>query len=259
MYASQPRLFLGIALAFLPVVILDALVQQLFFGTSDVAGVENQGETGGVLATFGFTLTVALTVTALAIVQAATTRALVSIDAGKASTARAAYRHALNRLPTLVSAVTLAVIVVLLLSVTVAFLPLALWLVGRSAFLAQVIELEDRSAFGALRRSSELVQGRWLRVVSLAVVGAGFALLLGPTVGALMIFATDAPFAFLNIVAGLVYVFAMPLVALTTSYVYFDAIVREHLEGERGPDVPPSELPAGWARGSPGRTHGPAA
>ena len=245
MYASQPHLFLGIALAFLPIVVVDALVQQLFFGASGIAGVPNQGETGGVLATLGFTLTVVVTVSGLAIVQAATVRALLSIDAGKPITARAAYGHALHRLPRLIGAVALAAIVVLLLSVTVAFLPLAVWLVGRWAFLAQVVEVEDRSAFGALRRSSELVRGRWFRVVSLAVVGAGIALLLGPTIGALMIFATDAPFALLNIVAGLVYVLAMPLVALTTSYVYFDAVVREHLEAERGGDVLPSELPAG--------------
>jgi hypothetical protein len=37
------------------------------------------------------------------------------------------------------------------------------------------------------------------------VFGAAAALVLGPVVGALLILVTDAPFAFLNVVAGIVY------------------------------------------------------
>jgi hypothetical protein len=63
-----------------------------------------------------------------------------------------------------------------------------------------------------------------------------------PVVGALLIFATGAPFELLNIVAGVVYALAMPLVALTTAYVYFDAIVRERLEPYGQAAELPSEL-----------------
>jgi hypothetical protein len=102
-----------------------------------------------------------------------------------------------------------------------------------------VVELENASALGALKRSSDLVRGRWLNVVSLVVVGAGIALALGPIVGSVLIVLTDAPFELLNIVAGLVYALATPFVALTTAYVYIDAVVRERLEPE-----PARELPA---------------
>jgi hypothetical protein len=110
--------------------------------------------------------------------------------------------------------------------------------------VAQTVELEGQSSFRALRRSAELVRGRWFKVASLSVVGAGLALVLGPVVGALLILFTDAPFALLNVVAGLVYALALPLVALTTAYLYFDALVSERLHPRDEAAVLPSELPA---------------
>ena len=105
--------------------------------------------------------------------------------------------------------------------------------------LAQAVALEDCSATGGLRRSYELVRGRWLRVASLAGVGAVVTLAAGPLLGVLLIFLTDAPLALLNLVAGVVYALAMPFVALTTTYLYFDARVHAAL-------APPEErtLPA---------------
>jgi hypothetical protein len=86
------------------------------------------------------------------------------------------------------------------------------------------------------------VRGRWLRVVSLVAAGATIALALGPLVGALLILLTDAPFALLNLVSGLVYVVAIPFVALTTAFGYFDAVVREQLEPHGRLDVLPAEI-----------------
>ncbi len=54
---------------------------------------------------------------------------------------------------------------------------------------------------------------------------------------------TDAPLPLLNLVAGVVYALAMPFVALTTSYVYFDARARLELPGELDePGVLPAEI-----------------
>ena len=44
-----------------------------------------------------------------------------------------------------------------------------------------------------------------------------------------------------NVVAGLVYALMMPIVALTTVYVYFDCRVRDELD-DSGPDVLPAEI-----------------
>jgi hypothetical protein len=106
--------------------------------------------------------------------------------------------------------------------------------------LAQVVELEGRPAIEGLRRSGELVRERWFRVASLVGVGALLALLAGPLLGALLILLTDMPLALLNVVAGVVYTFALPFVAVTTCYVYFDARSRFELE----PPEDARELPA---------------
>jgi hypothetical protein len=67
-----------------------------------------------------------------------------------------------------------------------------------------------------------------------------------PIVGAALIALADAPLALLNIVAGVVYALAMPFVALTTTYVYFDARVSEELEPATPALLPPEvELSAG--------------
>ena len=92
--------------------------------------------------------------------------------------------------------------------------------------------------------------GRWLRVAFIVGIGALLALAAGPLLGALLIFLTEAPLVLLNIVAGVVYALAMPFVALTTAYVYFDARVREELAPEGAPPELPAEIELRPAAGS---------
>ena len=56
------------------------------------------------------------------------------------------------------------------------------------ALVAPVVELEDHRPFPSLRRSAELVRGRWIRVGSLVGVSAALALFAGPLLGAILIF-----------------------------------------------------------------------
>ena len=242
MYVARWRLFMGIGLAFLPVAVLITALQALVFGGSGLVGVEREGESGGVLALLVGAIGTTLALTGLGLVQSATARALVEIDSRRPIDPIRAFRLAFVRFRPMLAAVAAAVALVVLLGVTLALVPVAVWLVGRWALIAQAVELEGVSPLRALRRSSELVRGRWLKVVSLVVAGAAVALAVGPLVGALLILLTDAPFALLNIVAGLVYVIAMPLVALTTAYVYFDAVVRERVEPPPGLDELPAEV-----------------
>ena len=129
-----------------------------------------------------------------------------------------------------------------MLTATAILIPVAIWLAVRWSLLAPVVEIEDRrpsTPSGAAARSSA---AHWLRVASLVGVGTVLALVAGPLLGALLILLTDAPPALLNVVAGVVYALAMPFVALTTAYVYFDRRTRLELEPER--ESHPSELPA---------------
>jgi hypothetical protein len=187
-----------------------------------------------------FAIGTGLTVLALALVQAATACALVEVDAGRRIGPIHAYRLALRSIGPLLGAVAIAALVWVVLSSSVFLLPLAIWLVVRVALLAQVAVLEGVGPVGALRRSSRLVRRHWLKIASLVGAGAVFVLAAGPLLGALLIVLTSVPLAFLNLVAGFVYALAMPFVALTTSYAYFD--VRARLELAQIDD--PGELPA---------------
>jgi hypothetical protein len=128
-----------------------------------------------------------------------------------------------------------------LLATSLYLLPIAVWLAGRWALVVPVVELEDVGALAALRRSRRLVRGHWLKVASLVVAGGGLVLLLGPLIGALLILATNAPFWLVNVVAGVIYALAMPFVALTTAYLYFDCRVRDELRTEEAGDRLPAE------------------
>jgi hypothetical protein len=240
MYVKRPRLFLGIGILLIPLGAVISIVQALVLGGFGLAGVDATGEGAGALVLLLVAIGLTLTLLGLALVQAATACALILIDAGEEIGPVEAYRRALVQIRPLLGALGIAVGVWVLLTATAFLFPVALWLAVRWSLLAPVVEIEGRSAVSALRRSSELVRGHWLRVASLVGVGTVLALAAGPFLGALLILLTDAPPALLNVLAGVVYALAMPFVALTTAYVYFDARTRFELE----PVSEPGQLPA---------------
>jgi hypothetical protein len=241
MYAGRMTLFVGIGVLAIPISLLVTLLQALVLRASTVVGFESEGESSGLLALLVLAIGTTLTLVGVGLVQAATVRALEEIDRGRSPGPLRAYRLALDSIVPLLGALAIAVVVVTLLASSVFLLPIAIWLAVRWALIASVVELEGLSALGALRRSGRLVRRRWLKVGSLALVGGGIALAAGPLIGALLIFVTDAPLWVLNTVAGVVYAVAMPFVALTTAYLYFDARARDEL-AEREPDQLPAEI-----------------
>jgi len=242
MYVKRPPLFLGIGLLFIPLAGLISLLQTLLIGGFGLLGIDTTGESAGALALLVVALGTTLTLLGLGLVQAATASALVRIDAGQAIGPVQAYRIALTKTRALLGGLGLTAAAWVALTATGILLPVAIWLGIRWSLLAPVVELEDRSATDALRRSAELVRRRWFRVASLVGISAALALVAGPLLGALLIFLTDAPLPLLNIVAGVVYGLAMPFVALVTSYVYFDARTRHELEPADEPDELPAEI-----------------
>jgi hypothetical protein len=240
MYLSRPRLFLGIGLLFIPLGLVISIVQALVLGGFGLLGINTSGEAAGALALLVVFLGTTVALLAFGLVQAATTCALVQVDDGKEIGPIDAYRVALRRFRPLLGGLLLAVGAWVALTATAVLIPVALWLAVRWSLLAQVVELEGASAVDGLQRSSRLVRGRWFRVASLVGVGLVLALAIGPLVGALLILLTHASLPLLNIVAGIVYALAMPFVAITTTYVYFDGRVRAELE----PSGVPAELPA---------------
>jgi hypothetical protein len=239
MYVHRLRLFVGIGVLLIPVTFAITALQWLVYRVIDLIGpVTGQG--AGTFAYLALVIGTTLAFLGFGLVQAATACALVEIDAGRPIDAVRAYRLAAGRFGPLLRGIAIFVGAGVILSTTAILLPVAIWLAVRWSLLAQAVELESSSALDGLRRSGQLVRGRWLRVASLVGLGAVIALAAGPLVGALLIFVSSSSLAFLNLLAGVVYTLALPFVALVTSYVYFDARARGELE----PRDERRELPA---------------
>ena len=233
-YVAHARLFIGIGLVLIPISLLVGVLQALLFGGLGLAGVDVSGEGAGALVLVALTVGTTLTLLGFALVQAATACALARIDEGEAVGPAEAYRQALARVRPLLVGTAIAVAVWVVLTATVVLIPVAIWLAVRFSLLAQVVELEGRSALDALRRSSALVRRRWWRVASIVGLGTVIPLATGSLLGVVLILVTEAPLALANVVAGVVNALAMPFVALTTTYLYFDTRTRVELE----PDEP---------------------
>jgi hypothetical protein len=239
MYVKRPVLFLGIGLVLIPVTLAITVIQWLLLEGLDAVGSVT-GDMAGAFAFLAVVIGTTLTLLGLGLVMATTACALAEIDAGRAIGPTRAYRLTARRIGPLFGALTLAVVAWVILTATAVLIPVAVWLAVRWSLVAPVVQLESCPPLAALRRSGRLVRRRWIKTGSLVGLSAAIALALGPLLGAILIFVSDMPLAFLNVVAGVVYAIAMPFVALVASYVYFDARARTELE----PLDRPSELPA---------------
>lgn len=242
MYVSHWPLFVGLGILFVPIGLVISLLQSLLLHSTSVLAVEAVHGSSAAVAFVALALGTTLTLLGLGLVQAATATALVELDAGRRVGPLRAYRLSLVRVASLFKALLAAVVVVSLLTSSLYLLPIAIWLAGRWALVAPVVELERVGSVAALGRSRRLVRGQWLKVATLVVAGGGLVLVLGPLVGALLILGTSAPFWLVNVVAGVIYALAMPFVALTTAYLYFDCRVRDELRTEEVGDLLPAEI-----------------
>jgi len=242
MYGGHLRLFLGVGLVFFPLGALITAAQYLLFEVSGLSGlVDSAGTTNAFVDFLAISLGIDFTIFGLAIVQAATAVAMVQIDAGREVTALGAYRKILPRLGALLGAVLVAAIIIGILGLSTIGALLAIWLFVRWALIAQPVVLEDASAFGALKRSAQLVRGQWWRTASLMLFVTVIALLLGPLCGTLLLFVTHASFDFINLVSSIVYAVVLPYVAIVSTYVYFDVRVAKQAEESEAGDVLPVE------------------
>jgi len=241
MYVGHLRLFLGLGILLIPVVVAITALQWLLLRLADAFGSVT-GDLAGLVTYLSLVIGLLLTLGAFGVVQTATARSLVELDGGRAVGARDAYRFALRRLGPLLATVAIVSVIWVALTTTGFLIPVAIWLAVRWSLLAPVVELEDLSRRAALRRSGAIVRSHWIRVGSLVGVSTVISLAAGPLLGALLIFASNSSLALLNLVAGVVYAFALPFVAIVTTFVYLDVRARHELEDEEAPRELPAEI-----------------
>jgi hypothetical protein len=161
-------------------------------------------------------------------VLAAVSGVLDDLAQGQLPSLRAAYGRVAAALRPLTGVAGRIVLVVGLLLLLVVTAPLALVYAVRRAFAVPAVAIEKGSARVALRRSRQLVRGRWWPVALLLTIVVGFGAVSGPLVGVVLLLVFGGlSFALVNIIAGLVYAVAIPFVALVMSYLFFDLKMRE--------------------------------
>jgi hypothetical protein len=82
--------------------------------------------------------------------------------------------------------------------------------------------LDDLSASESLRRSSQLVRGRWWRTFGFTALVDTLAILSGPLFGVGLLLLTDHSLNCINLAAALVYTFTVPYAAIQLTLYYFD-------------------------------------
>jgi hypothetical protein len=220
-------LLTGIGLIFVPLAALGSAIQAGFFQIPTIRAVQDfDGGEGQ------FTLPIALIVGgvgslfAYVVMTAATAEGIRRADAGEDVSPWGAYRALLPRWTTLVGALAMAAAAVLLLFLSIIGIPWAIRQAVRWVFIPQVSVFEETGARGCLRRSSELVRGRWWRTAALAGVLIVIGLATGLAAGLLLLLFTSAPLPLVNFVGSLVYVVALPYVAVALTLAYGDRVAR---------------------------------
>ena len=242
-FRRHPRVFLGIGLLFLPLGAIITLIQWLLFQVSAFTPlVDEAGERNAFVDTLVLSLGVVLTLFGYAVVQAATARALIEMDAGRPVTALRAYRLIAPSFGALLLSLLVAVPVGLVLNLTFVLIPVAIFLLVRWSLLGTVLGVEHTPGVTALRRSGAVTRRHWWRTATVVVGISGAALLLGPAVGVLALLLTGAAFDLVNLIAAIVYVAALPFAAIVTAYLYFDLAARREAALAEEPEA--DELPA---------------
>jgi len=173
--------------------------------------------------------------------ESAVVLSVVDLDEGRQPGVWRAYRRAFARWRPLLLTGLIVGVSVSLAFLTIVLIPLAVAIYVLWVLWIPVIQVEGLSGRAALRRSASLVRPRWAKVVLLVVLATATASAIGPLLGALIIIVTNAPFTVSNAVAGIAYAMLLPLVSLSTTYVYADAAVRHQLHR---PSDKPESLPA---------------
>ena len=109
MYVRHAPLFLGLGILFIPLGLVISLVQAAVLGGFGLVGVDVSGESAGAIVLFVTALGVSLALFGLALLQGATSCALVRIDAGEPIGPIEAYRLTLAKGRALFGSVSMAV------------------------------------------------------------------------------------------------------------------------------------------------------
>jgi hypothetical protein len=147
---------------------------------------------------------------------------LGEIDNGNRILAGEAYRRVVRRTAQLAKATAIELGMVFLLTITIVGIPFAIERFVRWSLFVEASMLENLAARESLRRSSELVRGRWWRTFGFTLIVDLAAVLSAPLAGVALLLLTDHTLNFVNLAGALVYTFTVPFAAIQLTLYYFD-------------------------------------
>jgi hypothetical protein len=147
---------------------------------------------------------------------------------GVSVSGRRALREAWSMWHPLLTALLRAIVIVGGLLITVIGAPVAIWCLVRYQFLAQAVAIEGRSGSAALRRSAQLVRGRWLHTAVVTALINAALLGISATVGLLLLVAVNGvPLWVFSVIVNLVAAGLVPLAAVAQTLLYGDAAAQQ--------------------------------
>jgi hypothetical protein len=177
-YAANWPLWMVVGLAMIPASLLVMFLDQLV-GLEWLMEIADSTAAEPVSEIIGMTLGALI---GAALVSVAVFAALREFDEGTPPSVVSVFQRVLDRGVSIIGQIVLYTTVITVLSLTILGIPLAINRAVAWGVAAQTVVIEDRSALGALSRSSELVRGNWLRVLGTIALIALFVGLPGPLI-----------------------------------------------------------------------------
>jgi hypothetical protein len=240
LFRSRPILFGGFVVAFTALGLVTVVLARLQVARRDAPtdlGAPTQNATGFWASLLALVVTL-VTITTYVALLAAVTRMLDQLDRGVPVTASATVQHLLSIRWPLARAVTQYLVVLFVLTIFVATIPVAVYYAISRAFVVQALVAEQCSGQQALRRSRQLVKGRWWRTAVPLVLVVGLGLAAGPIAGICLLLATDWAPTLINVVSSILFALAMPIAAAAVAYLYFDRTAAQSPGSGEMPPVP---------------------
>jgi hypothetical protein len=229
LFRLRPALFGGFVVAFTALSFVTMTLARLQAARRDAPadlGAPTQNATGVWASLLALAVTIA-TITTYVALLAAVTRILDQLDQHLPVTPSATMHHLFSIRRRLARAVTQYVVVLFVLTIFVATIPAAVYYAVSRAFVVQAMVAEHCSGGHALRRSRDLVKGRWWRTAVPLVLIVGLGLAVGPIAGIGLLLATDWAPALINVVSSVLFALAMPIAATALAYLYFDRTMTQ--------------------------------
>jgi hypothetical protein len=230
LYRQRPAAFALIGLIYVPVSVVIAGAVTLMQKAPVFGPLFELGGERGTLSVFLVLVAGGVANTyAYSAVSVAVARQVAALDEHEPVSGAASLREAWAMWHPLLTALLRITLIVVALLVSVVGIPFAIWFLVRYQFVGQVVGLEGRGGTSALRRSGQLVRGRWAHTAVVVAAINGVVLLLAAAVGLLiLVVANGFPLWMFAVTVNLVASLIVPLAAIAQTLLYGDAVAEHH-------------------------------